>query len=1007
MNGNGKIFISHSHRDNPFCQRLSDLLKGYGLDCWVDLNDLRRGDPISQKIQSALQERDVFLRVCTTQLQRDPFYPDLERDMFTSLMANDAKAGQDGKRTLIALVVDAAYQPDPLDQARIYVNATQAGWENELLEALIDRVDSRGGAVPPDNRRAEHPIRSSELAATLREMKTALGDEIDAIRRREKETRRKATNGTLLTSQNGQYIYAFDLDEPWEPADDAVIKIILPDGKRIEGSVVNSSGMAIKIASALMLPPSALNSLFLLEDPTWLYERLRDELEDIDGSGVQLAGKAFRVPRFQAARSRARYQSSPTFQPNDSQRTAIELALGSEVAYVIGPPGTGKTATLAELAKQHVRVGRSVLIAAHTNIAVDNAILKLAEYSVGDQPLVEGRIIRFGPAQSKQVVDHEYVNPRNVARRISQDLERQRHVIENQLEETLRPLRRVQAEQSRYGEQWTQERQRLVAEREAIRDRWSKLFEQESQRQRTITTERNQVSSQLLELRRKLEAARSQLGDTIAKQAGWMHDRERAQVDETRLGERLSDAHRMSAFGRVVNRANPRKLANELANVKQRIWQLTNMLDDAQHRMDGMHHEIDAVEANIAKLESRDHELENRLSYSEASVEINALKDKYSGLDDQITTGDAKRQSVAADLNRLQRATQDAETRLNAQLAEIEAQMAEVADRIVSQAQVIATTLTKAYTSKVIRERVFDVVIIDEISIAPLPAVFYATTRATQQAAYFGDPLQLSPIATSDSTAARQWLKQDLFKIAKITLAGADSVAADSCLLKEQFRMDSRISVIARKHVYDGKIVDASNRLHDDRYDHIAPEEGFPLVLVDTADGNPTTQRYFSSKVNEYHIQCALKCATDALKSLPPRGPGSSQEEYQRVGIVAPYNAQARRLQRAIREAKLDKQIRAGTIHKFQGLEFDVVVFDTVESPSLDIKFLRGGRMTEAMRLVNVATTRPKYKLAIVANMNWLRQQLSPTDTLLLAAEEAARARHVKSEAVLLARVVS
>ncbi|HKV83291.1 MAG TPA: AAA domain-containing protein, partial [Ktedonobacterales bacterium] len=889
------------------------------------------------------------------------------------------------------------------DRIYIYIDATKLGWQERLTKELVDPVGPGPGFG--GERRAEQPVRSPELVAMLRDMKTALSDEIDQIHRRERETRRKATNGTLLASQSGQYIYAFDLDQPWEPADDATIKIVLSDGTRIDGSVVNSTGMAIKIASALMLPEPALKELFLLEDPTWLYERLRDELDSMDGSSARLAAKAFKLPGFQAARSQSPFQPSSNFKPNESQKAATELSLGSEVAYIIGPPGTGKTSTLAEVAAQHVRAGRTVLIAAHTNIAVDNAILKLAEYTAGDQALLEGSIIRFGPSQTKAVNNHEYVNPRNVARRMSQDLERQRRVIENTLEEALRPVRAARAEQSRYGEQWTQERQRLVAEREAIRDSWTILFEEESRRHQTITAERNQISSQLLSLRRKLEAVRGQLGATVAKQAEWAHVREQTQLEEKRLGELLANAIKMSALERVVKRANPRKLASELAGKKQRIWQLTNTLEDAQRRMDSMHREIEMTEEQLAKLESRDHELENKATSSDAADKINALKDKYSGLDEHITTGDAKRQNVEADLGRLQRATQDAETRLTAQLADIEVQMAEVAERIVSQAQVVATTLTKAYTSKVIRERAFDVVIIDEISIAPLPAVFYATTRATQQATYFGDPYQLSPIATSNSTAAKRWLQRDLFGVAQVTLASAERGDADSCLLQEQFRMDSRISVIARKHVYDGKIIDAPNRPQSGNYDRVAPEEGFPLVLVDSGDENPTAQRYFKSKVNEYHIQCAMKCATDALRSLPTRDPKSLQEDGYRVGIVAPYNAQARRLQRAIREAKLDKQIRAGTIHKFQGLEFEVIVFDTVESPTLDINFLRGGRMTEAMRLVNVATTRPKHKLIIIANMTWLRQQLSSTDTLLLAVEEAARARLVKSEAVLLARV--
>ena len=69
------------------------------------------------------------------------------------------------------------------------------------------------------------------------------------------------------------------------------------------------------------------------------------------------------------------------FKPNQSQQQAITKALGNEVTYIIGPPGTGKTLTLAAIAFALIRAGRSVLIVAHTNIAVDNAILKLADFA--------------------------------------------------------------------------------------------------------------------------------------------------------------------------------------------------------------------------------------------------------------------------------------------------------------------------------------------------------------------------------------------------------------------------------------------------------------------------------------------------------------------------------------------------------------------------------------------------------------------------------------------------
>ena len=71
-------------------------------------------------------------------------------------------------------------------------------------------------------------------------------------------------------------------------------------------------------------------------------------------------------------------------------------ALGNEVSYIIGPPGTGKTETLAAIAYALVQAGRSVLIAAHTNIAVDNAILKLAKFADGLPELHDGQMVPSG-----------------------------------------------------------------------------------------------------------------------------------------------------------------------------------------------------------------------------------------------------------------------------------------------------------------------------------------------------------------------------------------------------------------------------------------------------------------------------------------------------------------------------------------------------------------------------------------------------------------------------------
>ena len=65
---------------------------------------------------------------------------------------------------------------------------------------------------------------------------------------------------------------------------------------------------------------------------------------------------------------------------NAQQQEAVEFALRTEdVALIHGPPGTGKTTTVAELVRRLVvEHGRRVLVCAPSNVAVDNIGEKLA-----------------------------------------------------------------------------------------------------------------------------------------------------------------------------------------------------------------------------------------------------------------------------------------------------------------------------------------------------------------------------------------------------------------------------------------------------------------------------------------------------------------------------------------------------------------------------------------------------------------------------------------------------
>lgn len=59
---------------------------------------------------------------------------------------------------------------------------------------------------------------------------------------------------------------------------------------------------------------------------------------------------------------------------SESQTDAVKNALESPVSYIWGPPGTGKTWTLAHTVLALVRNGKKVLIVAPTNNAIDNSL---------------------------------------------------------------------------------------------------------------------------------------------------------------------------------------------------------------------------------------------------------------------------------------------------------------------------------------------------------------------------------------------------------------------------------------------------------------------------------------------------------------------------------------------------------------------------------------------------------------------------------------------------------
>lgn len=276
---------------------------------------------------------------------------------------------------------------------------------------------------------------------------------------------------------------------------------------------------------------------------------------------------------------------------------------------------------------------------------------------------------------------------------------------------------------------------------------------------------------------------------------------------------------------------------------------------------------------------------------------------------------------------------------LNARLVAIEAevvvideQLKKVEELVIAEAAVIATTLTRAYLRDSIQARRFDTVILDEASMAPIPALWVAASLADVSVVAVGDYKQLPPIVMATTPEAEAWLGRDIFTVAGIT--DHRHAPAHFVALTEQFRMHPSISAIANNLVYDGLLTDGPGTDDDSALDNWYRMDwghDSPVLVVDTAATNAwvtsVTRGERASRLNFLSATICVDLAEQLLRpgrsELPPGTPA-------RILIVSPYRPHAKLVELLLREGGLTGEIRAGTAHTFQGSEADVVILDLV-----------------------------------------------------------------------------
>lgn len=326
--------------------------------------------------------------------------------------------------------------------------------------------------------------------------------------------------------------------------------------------------------------------------------------------------------------------------------------------------------------------------------------------------------------------------------------------------------------------------------------------------------------------------------------------------------------------------------------------------------------------------------------------------------------------------------------------------MQELEKQAIMNAKIVGATLAKSYLSETLRQRKFDTVILDEASMASIPALWCVGYLAESSIVIVGDFLQLPPIVLANTPMARKWLGKDIFYHSGMQKCALNRTSCPDnfIMLNEQFRMESDIADIANMYYgeYGGLLSnDNSEKRIKEREDfyrwYSGKQTKSHIHLIDTESlhawvtGVPQGRGHsrlncFSAAVS---VDLAFKCLENKLKDLTAETAQPVAEAS--VLIVAPYKPHIKRIEQLVDLEYRNRGfrenlnfIRAGTIHSLQGSEADIVIFDLViDEPHWKANlFMTDKDINDNLRkMFTVAVTRAKFKLYIVGNFAYCQKR--------------------------------
>jgi len=246
----------------------------------------------------------------------------------------------------------------------------------------------------------------------------------------------------------------------------------------------------------------------------------------------------------------------------------------------------------------------------------------------------------------------------------------------------------------------------------------------------------------------------------------------------------------------------------------------------------------------------------------------------------------------------------------------------------------------------------FDLVVIDEVSMVSLPYIFTAASKSKRNIVLLGDFRQLPPIALNDANKLFQLSIYEYLDIPKSI--DNNKEVSYMAMLNTQYRMVEDISELISKMFYNNLLKCGV----EEKYEK-------PLNFINIDDSS-YKNTYFSITDLSYFNPISLIIVDQLLNK--------EISEDKEILIVSPFRPQQNMLNALFRD-RTSFDGRSLTIHKAQGSEADIVIFDlTTHDKTNQTNFHHFFIDDITANLVNVAMSRAKEKLYIIGSIDMIQK---------------------------------